>query len=221
MIPTRRIFAAALALALIVFLPLRLALGFGDSILFARSVEGSIWGGRLMGAAIGGQPLGDLKAGLSPLHLFLGQVRVNVDGAFRGALIKTFSSEGANIEGMTLPLSRSFGALRLTSLEISQAHLRFRKGNCAEADGRVTVQVDGALGPQRLSGDLKCSGSVLAAELLSQSAMERLTLRFPKAGRYEAILSIRAADAEQATRLSAAGLRETASGHVVRISGNY
>lgn len=221
MMPTRSLFAAALVAALLLFLPLRAALGLADTGISARAVQGSVWGGRLVRASMGGQPLGDLNARLSPQHLFLGQARVRVDGALQGAIVTSFSGQGADIETMNLAVSRSFGPVRLTSLNILQAHVRFRGGDCAEAAGRIMAQVDGALGARLLSGDLKCSGKALAVELLSQSAMERLTLRFPNAGRYEAMLSIRAADTDQATRLAATGFRETATGHILKFSGRF
>lgn len=215
----RRILLTAGALALLAFLPLRLVLGFGGGAVSARSVEGSIWHGTLKDTAIGGQRVGDLTAGLSPLHLFLAQARIGFSGAMTGAFVRSLSGSGADIEAMTLPMGLRVGNVRLTSLALSQAHVRFRGDDCRSVDGRVTILLDSPMGARTLSGNLKCSGKDLAAELLSQSAMERLTLRFPDAGHYDATFAVRASDADQAMRLTAAGFRETAAGHVVRLKG--
>lgn len=215
----RHILLAAGVLALVAFLPLRIALGGAGGALSARNVEGSVWSGRLTQVALGGQPLGDLEAGLSPFRLMLGQARVNVKGALNGAIVTSLAGRGADVDTLVLPMSRALGPVRLTSLSVSDAHVRFRGGGCAEADGRVTVQFESPMGPRTSSGSLKCVGPDLAATLLSQSAMERLVLRFPDSGRYEATLTIRSSDADQAMRLNRSGFRETASGHLIRFSG--
>lgn len=215
----RKILLAAGAVALLAFLPLRFVLGFSDGAVSARSVEGSIWRGTIKDTAIGGQRIGDLSAGLSPLHLFLAQARIGFSGAMTGAFVRSFSGSGADIEAMTLPMGLRIGSVRLGSLSVSQAHIRYSGDDCRSAEGRVTVQLESPMGARMLSGNLKCAGKVLAADLLSQSAMERLTLRFPDAGHYDANFTVRASDADQALRLTAAGFRETAAGHVIRLSG--
>src|SRR5204862_208371 len=63
------LFAAMLVVALIVFLPMRLALGatgLADQGLSARRVGGTIWGGSLLEARFGDVALGDLRVSLSP-----------------------------------------------------------------------------------------------------------------------------------------------------------
>ena len=222
MIPARRIFAGALVVALLLFMPLRLVLGLTGDTVSARSVQGTVWKGQLIDASIGEQSLGDLNAGLSPFSLLAGKARVNVDGALlHGAVVATFSGRGGDIETLNLPLARAFGPIRLDAIEVSDAHIRFSGGRCAVADGRVGIQFESVLGNQKLSGTLRCSGTALALDLLSQSAMERLSLRFPDPKRYQAMLTIRAADTDQATRLAAAGLRETPVGHIIRFSGAF
>lgn len=218
----RKVFAVAILLALVLFLPLRVALGMTGNAIAARSVEGSVWSGRLIDASLGGQALGDLDAGMSPFSLFLGKVRVKVDGALlHGAVIATIGGKGGDIETLSLPLSRSFGPIRLAAMDVVGAHIRFRGKACAEADGRAGLRLKSFLGEQRLSGTLRCSGGVLAVDLLSQSAMERLSLRFPDSGRYEATLIVRTIDTGQATGLAASGFRETPVGHVLKFSGAF
>lgn len=220
--PARRIFGAALLLAIVALLPLRTALALTGNMIAARSVEGTVWSGRLLGASLGGQPLGDLDAGMSPFALFLGKASVHLDGALlHGAAIGSFGGQGGDIRMLDLPLSRSFGPVSLTAIDVAEAHVRFRGNECAEADGRVGLRLKSFLGEQRLSGALRCSGSVLAVDLLSQSAMERLSLRFPDPGRYEATLIVRASDTGQASGLAAAGFRETPVGYVLKFSGAF
>ena len=70
-------FAFALAAALAVFLPMRLALaGFGASGLSARAVNGSVWHGTLADAALGPVSLGTIDARLKALPLLTGHARI-------------------------------------------------------------------------------------------------------------------------------------------------
>ncbi len=216
------IFACALAFALLLFLPLRLVLPIAGDTVSAQSVQGTVWNGRLIAASIAGQPLGDLDAGLSLFPVLTGKARVKVDGALlHGAIIASFAGRGADIDTLNLPLGMAFGPIRLEALEVYDAHIRYRGNACTKADGRVNVQFGSVLGAQRLSGTLRCSGASLAVDLLSQSALERLSLRFTDPKHYQAMLAIRAADTDQATRLAAAGFRETQVGHIIRFSGSF
>lgn len=219
---SRWIFVGALLLAIVGLVPLRIALALTGNMVAARSVEGTVWRGRLVGASLGGQSLGDLDASMSPLALFLGKARVQLDGALlHGAVVGSFGGQGGDIRMLNLPLSRGFGPVMLTAMDVADAHARFRGHGCAEADGRVGFQLKSFFGEQRLSGTLRCSGPVLAVDLLSQSAMERLSLRFSDPGRYQATLIVRASDTSQASGLAAAGFRETPVGHVLKFSGAF
>lgn len=219
---TGGIFAGALVIALLLFLPLRLVLALAGDTVSARSVQGTVWNGRLIEASIAGQSLGDLDAGLSLFPILTGKARVKVDGAvLHGAIVTSFAGRGGDIDSLNLPLGMAFGPIRLEALEVSDAHIRYHGNNCTKADGRVSVQFGSVLGAQRLSGTLRCSGTSLAVDLLSQSAMERLSLRFSDPNHYQALLAIRAADTDQATRLAAAGFRETQVGHIIRFSGSF
>ena len=222
MIPTRRIIAVAFAVALLLFMPLRLVLGLAGDAVSARSVQGTVWNGQLIDASIGGQSLGDLDAALSPFSLLAGKARVKIDGALlHGAVIASFAGHGADIETLNLPRARAFGPIRLEAMDVSDAHVRFSGGRCDTADGRVGIQFESVLGSQKLSGTLRCSGTALALDLLSQSAMQRLSLRFPDPNRYQATLTIRAVDTDQATRLASVGFRETPVGHIIKFSGDF
>lgn len=222
MIPGRWIFGGALVVALFTFVPLRFVLEFAGGAISARSVEGTVWNGRLIDASIGGQPLGDLDASLSGFALFRGTAKVKMDGAaLHGASLVSFSGRGADVQVLNLPLARTFGPGRIDSVEVNDAHVRFDAGRCAKADGRVGLKIATALGNTLLSGSLRCSGSSLAADLVSQSAMERLSLRFSDAEHYQAMFAVRATDTDQATRLAAAGFREIPAGHMMKFSGTF
>jgi hypothetical protein len=176
----------------------------------------------LIAASAAGQSLGDLDAGLSLFPVLTGKARVKVDGALlHGAIVASFAGRGGDIDTLNLPLDMALGPIRLEALEVSDAHIRYRGDMCAMADGRVSIQFRSVLGAQRLSGTLRCSGPSLAVDLLSQSAMERLSLRFNDPNYYQAMLAIRAADTDQATQLATAGFRETQVGHVMRLSGSF
>jgi general secretion pathway protein N len=77
------LFGALMLIALIVFLPMRLVLGWiglGDQGFTARTVSGSVWDGRLNEARFGDLALGSLDARLSPFALLVGRARVSLDG---------------------------------------------------------------------------------------------------------------------------------------------
>lgn len=219
---TGGIFASALVIALLLFVPLRLVFALAGDIVTARSVQGTAWNGRLIEASAAGQSLGDLDASLSLFAVVTGKARVQVDGALlHGAIVASFAGRGVDIDTLNLPFGAAFGPVRLDAVEVSDAHIRYRGNKCMKADGRVTVRFGSVLGARRLSGALRCSGPSLAVDLLSQSAMERLSLRFTGLNHYQALLAIRAADTDQATQLAAVGFRETQVGHIIRFSGSF
>lgn len=218
----RRVFPVALVLALALLMPLRVVLGLGGGPLAAEAVTGSVWNGKLEAASLSGERLGDLDAGLSFLPLFLGKANVRVDGALiHGAILATLSGSGVSISTISLPLSRIIGPVRLAGLEANGVNIRYRRKGCAEAEGRVTLTIRTMLGEQRLSGDLRCSGQALAADLVSQSAMQRISVRFPGSGRYEATLVMRTTDPRETAGLAASGFHETPAGHVRKMAGLF
>src|SRR3954466_2057613 len=106
------IFGAMFIVALIAFLPLRLAMGWfdlGNTGLTAREVSGSVWYGDLREASFGGVALGDLHAGLSPFQLLVGRARIDLSGQgdtvrpFHGAIGVTRHSFGIDDLTATLP----------------------------------------------------------------------------------------------------------------------
>jgi general secretion pathway protein N len=225
-------FTVVLVAALIATFPLRLALGAisGSGALFtARAAEGSIWNGRLRDVSIDGVSLGDFSAKLSPLKLLSGtaaiQLRALSGEPAAATLIATFASYGADNVTTRLVLPGAFDPLPVESVDLKDASVRFSRAGCASADGQVRVTLAGTLAGislgQQLLGTPRCEGKILTLALVSQSAMERITLRIVPDGQYSAKLLIRASDAEMAGKLNAAGFRETSDGHFVEISGRF
>ena len=69
-------FALMLFVAVVVLMPLRVALGAVDPARFgisARMVSGTIWHGQLRDVALGEVPLGDFAVALSPWQLLRGR----------------------------------------------------------------------------------------------------------------------------------------------------
>jgi hypothetical protein len=223
--PRWRILIFAFIAALIAIFPLRVAMALSSGPLSAQFVGGFVWGGRAIGAQIGGIPLGDLRIALAPLDLLAGRVRLIINGAVQGAIVSSFGQRGVDVEAMSLPISRTIGPLTVSQVELAGARVRFRGEDCAEAEGQLAVMLSAALpsgaASGRFSGPLKCDGKAMSALLVSQSAMDRLAIRFLPGGRYDATFVTRPADEAAAASLRQAGFRETSSGFSVRTSGTF
>jgi general secretion pathway protein N len=223
-------FAAVLIVALIAAFPLRLALGAVSSsgaLFTARTAEGSIWNGRLRDVSIDGVSLGDFSAKLSPLKLLSGaaaiQLRTLSGEPAAATLVATFANYGADHVTTRLVLPGAFDPLPVESVDLKDVSIRFSKKGCSQADGQVRVVLAGVIGGiplgQQLVGSPRCDGNIMMLSLVSQSAMERITLRIVADGQYSAKLLIRAQDGEMVAKLNAAGFRETPAGHFMEISG--
>jgi len=224
----------AFLIALALFLPLRLALGWlglERTGIAARAATGSIWSGRLKEARLGDAPLGDLKAGLSPIPLLLARARVNVasaqDGPGRIAGAIVARPGGLGIEDMTgaIPVAAVFAPLPLETLDLSDVSVAFADGQCDRAGGQVKAMLSGEVAglalAQGLSGNARCEGGALLLPLQSQSGMERLALRLFEDGRYALDFTVRPADPALGARLAATGFRQTAQGYAFSLKGTF
>ncbi|HWW63225.1 MAG TPA: type II secretion system protein N [Sphingomonadaceae bacterium] len=193
------IFAVVFATALVLLLPMRLALGWMrlDALgLGVRATGGSVWRGRLEGASLGGMPLGNLSAGLALPPLLVGHARINLhrDG-FDGAL--GFTWRGAGIDDMTgeIPVAGLLAPLPIAALALSDASVWFEDGRCTRAEGRITAILRGDIAgmalPGGMSGALRCEGGALLLPLASRSGLERFTLSIDACGRYRGRIAIR------------------------------
>jgi general secretion pathway protein N len=226
------LFAGVLIIALIAGFPLRLALGTLSStgaLFTARAAEGSIWNGTLRDISIDGVTLGDFSAKLSPLKLLSGaaaiQLRALSGEPAAATLVATSATFGAESVTTRLVLPGAFDPLPVESIDLKEASVRFSHNGCAFADGQVRVTLAGTLAGishgQQLFGIPRCDGNILTLALVSQSAMERITLRIVPDGQYTAKFLIRVSDDQMAGRLNAAGFRETSEGHFLEISGRF
>lgn len=233
---TRARLAAVLAggvlVAALLLLPLRLAVdgaGLAGRGLAARAVTGSLWAGRLHDARMGGVALGDLDAGLSPVQLLIGRVRIDFSRAggggdgFKGALGGTRDSFGIDDLTATLPVGDRFSPLPISTVALDDFSVRFSGGRCVSGEGAVRATVSGSVAglalAQGLGGVARCDGAALLLPLVGQSGMERLDLRLTADGRYRAELNVRSADPALARRLVSAGFAAGPDGHRLTLSG--
>lgn len=235
-LPLRRsvFFIAALALALIVLLPLRVAAGWfdmGGKGLAAREVTGSLWMGHLREAQFGPVQLGDVDARLNVLPLFLGRARLSLHrdaaagGALDGALL--VSRHRFGIEDMTgqLRTGTLFGPLPIATLDLGAVSVNFDDDRCESAEGQIRAGLAGdvvAMGlPASLSGTLRCQNGAAMLPLAGQSGAEQINLSIEANGHWRAEVVLRATDPAMIQRLTAAGFAPGAGGYVRRIEGSF
>ncbi len=221
------VFAASLLLALVIFMPLSLALamsGLTTRGLAARAATGTIWSGHLIEARIGRLALGDLGVGLRPLSLLIGRARVDMLSALgRGSL--TSSAGGFAVDDATARLgtARLFAPIPLDAIELIDVSFVFRGDRCEKAQGRVRATFAGDVGglalAQGLGGTLRCEGGTVLVPLVSQSAMERLNLHIRGDGDYRAEFIVRSTDPAMTEKLGGAGFAPTPGGFVLRLAG--
>ena len=229
------LFCAMLVAAMLVFLPLRLVLGWfgmGDHGLTARRVTGTVWAGTMREASVGGIALGDLRARLSPWPLLIGRARVDIDGrpdapgrALRGAI--SLSRHGTGVDDFTASLAtgRLFAPLPVTSLDLDSVTVHFSGDACETAEGRVRAtlgdSVQGVALPPSVAGNARCDGTALLLPLTSQAGTESVTLRIDAGGTYQANFLVRPRDPAAAARLEAAGFQPGAAGHRLSVQGRF
>jgi len=139
------VFVAAFIAMLIALIPLSAVLGWSSLPLAAERVEGTLWGGKLTGAAIAGQPVGAVKTRLEILPLFGGVLRLRTEtkGQFTGKarLISAKTRMGVDlvtgvvaVEGLGLPDA---------TVRLDNVTAAFDRGRCIRAAGKARAQVGG------------------------------------------------------------------------------
>ena len=225
------LFVAMLVAALILFLPMRLALawfGLAEAGMTAREVRGSIWSGSLAEARFGDIALGDLSARVSPLQLLLGRARVALaapEGAtgprLAGAVEVTRHTVGLRGVTASLPVGSAFNPVPVTTLELEGVDVRFADDHCDRAEGHVravlTGDVAGQAIPTSMSGTPSCDSGALLLPLTSPAG-EGSTIRIWPDGRYRADLTLAAADP---ARLQGFGFVQTQQGMQLAIEGRF
>lgn len=226
-------FGAAFIIALIAFMPMRLVLGWfglGETGLAARAVNGSVWWGSLSGARFGDLELGDLRARLSPVQLFVGRARVTLDGredsrALHGAIGVSRHSVGLDDMTATLAAGNVFAPVPVSAINLDDVSVRFQDGSCQRAEGRIRATLSGDLAgialTQGLSGTARCESGALLLPLTSQSGTESVALRLWASGRFRAELLIQPTDSTAVQKLVLSGFQASANGYRLAIEGKF
>jgi general secretion pathway protein N len=221
------VFAAVFVIALVALIPMRVAiaaLGLHDRGFAARTAEGEMWYGNFRDARLGDVALGDLRAAVDPLALLLGRANVAMGGpAGSGWIMVANGSLGVGRMTVRLPTGRQFAPLPLDAVALEDATIRFDRGRCAKAEGRVRATFSGDVAglslAQGLSGTPRCEAGQLVLPMISQSAMERITLRIASNGAYTGEFVVKPGDPSVAARLASAGFVPAQGGHMLRLAG--
>lgn len=230
---TRRgwlVLAGLTALGLVALLPLRLAVGLtAPETVTARSIEGSVWSGRIGDLRIGPLPLGTLDAGLKPLPLLLGRAEFALLRDGPAPFVASASASGGDVRltgvnGMvTLP--DGLGGLPVTALSFGGLSVTMAKGKCAEAEGTmgITLASPGPLLPDAisLSGKARCEGGSLVVPMQGPGGMERLTMRIAGDGRWQADLVLTGLPPEATAPLLQGGFTARPGGIGIGTSGQF
>ena len=221
------LFAGALLVFLLAFMPLSLALsitGASGQQLSARAATGTVWSGQLAEASVGPIAVGDVSVALKPLSLLAGQTSIFMQSPVGRGTVTSLAG-GYAIDDATAKLStgRIFAPVPLDVIDLTDVSVAFIAGKCEKAQGRVRATFAGDVGgislAQGLSGAIRCESGALVLPLVSQSALERLNLYLQGDGRYRAELFVRSTDPAMATKLAAAGFAPTQDGFVLRLAG--
>ena len=220
----RRIMAAVVAIvvvAAIALLPLRLAVDrAGVPGLAARSVEGTIWRGHLVGAEWQGIALGDLDttARMWPPTI-----------AFTGPAISGVAT-ATGVEALTGNIEQP-GSLPFSKVRLDAVAIAFAGGGCTAASGRIAVvpSVMPMLGS--LAGPLSCDGGTLRAALVPGAGATaspilgplvdnaRVDVALAADRRYRVVLSVGGVPALARALLLAAGFADTPQGLAFAVEG--
>lgn len=228
---SRRIFIALtllLIIAALIFMPLRTIVG-GDGI-SARRVDGIIWDGSIRELRLGQVAIGDVNARLHFWPLIVGRAQVSLsrgDSQFapgiNGSVTRRIGGFELNNLKATLPVQLLFAPLPAENIELQDFSARFIAGRCAEASGNIRLTMSKAIPGLDLSNGLlakpRCEGGQLLLPLMSQSAMERVTIRFSGDGNYSAVVFLEGDRPEQAALLTVAGFRAVAGGYRIDRKG--
>jgi general secretion pathway protein N len=165
------IFAAMLVVALLLLLPLRLALtagGLAGGGLAAQSVSGNLWSGQMVGTVWRGVFVGDGRASLSPLALLGGGIRLGWQGENLSATVVR-RAKGGGIEAATGQIGPvTIGGLVVQRVDFDAFEVVFAGGKCTRASGRMTVQPGGALAMAgAMAGAPRCDGDGVVLPLVS------------------------------------------------------
>jgi general secretion pathway protein N len=230
---TRRgwlVLAGLTVAALFALLPLRLVMGWAaPGNVTARSIEGSVWSGRVTDLHVGPLPLGTLDAGLEPLPILLGRAQFAVSRAGDAPFSGRFSAGGGDLRladaNGSVALPGGLGGLPVTAISFGDFSARIEGGACADAEGTlgVTLASAGPLLPDSvtLSGKARCDRGELVVPMQGPGGMERLTLRIAGEGAWKADLILSGLPPEVSGPLLQGGFTARPGGVGLRTSGKF
>lgn len=230
----RVLIAIFVVLALVmtaVLTPMRLLVSglVGSNLAGASVVSGTVWSGRLKDVTVIGAPLGSWTAGLDPLALLGGGVRMGLrqDKAGsdqRAKLLLAGRDKGVDdlslrtlvdLTGVNLPITGD--------IAFKDSAAVFREGRCAKAGGEIRIRLTGE-GPMRgtvLSGVPVCRGEAWTANLtgMTTGATLNLVSRIEGSGAFQLEMAIATTDEPTIQGLLASGFSRDAAGARRTIDG--
>lgn len=221
---------AALAVAVIIFMPLRTIVA-GDGVT-ARKVDGIIWDGSIRDLRLGKLPVGDVNARLLFVPLFMGRAEILLSRGnaqfvpgISGSVSRGLNGVSANNLSATLPVGTLFAPFPAENIQFEGVSARFAAGRCMEASGQVRLTLSDTMPGLNLQngmlGQPRCDGAQLLLPLVSQSAMERADIRLSADGSYTVTVMLNGDRGDQATALNLAGFRSVAGGYRLVQKGRF
>lgn len=226
--------AVILLLLLIIFLPLRVALGsiYGSNLVTAREASGTVWSGKLHDARLGPFSVGSVNGRLAFWPLLLGRTRLMLERpaapdatAFSGTIASSGSQFALAHITATVPVDQAFAQLPIRNLQFVDFNSEFSGGQCRSASGSVRIMLAASLPgfdlPQGLLGTARCEKGSLLLPLVSQTGLERLEIAIRADRSYTADLILAGARPDIAPALTLSGFTSIANGYRLRRTGKF
>lgn len=225
------ILVIATLVMVLVFAPMRLLTKglAGSSVVGAAGVSGVVWAGRLNDVTLAGAPIGSWKAGLDPLSLLTGQVRMTLRRDKAGTdqrAVLWLAGRDRGVERLNLRTSLDLAVLGLPlsgDVAFGDATAVFRNGRCARAGGEIRLRLigDGPLQGSVLRGGASCRADSWIATLSGKAGAADLVLvaRAEGDGRYQLEISAATTDPDLVRALVAGGFVQDATGARRTVTG--
>ncbi len=225
-----------LLLAILVFMPLRFAVGMAvpsGSAISAKSVYGSIWSGGINNLNAGPLSLGNMRVRLALLPLITGRAEyllspmdAAIEPGFNGTIGTGWG--GVQIEHLTGAANhgQSVTSLPLAGAEFQDFSVRFAGGTCRSANGSVRIllipaAIPGINAEGGFLGNAKCREGKLFLPMVSSSAMERIDLSVDANGKYTFTLTLNNVEPQTAAMLTLNGFRPISGGYTQAFNGQF